>query len=261
VELTLGCMRCLTLDGRPSGDFVSAPYYEDRVTIHTCSKGHENVTMLQSHKFEVLLESGANALLAGFTVEAATSTAAALERYFEFALQALLTHRGMNPALYAQMFKEMSSQSERQLGAFMAQWAQEFGEAYSFPKDYSRDRNRVVHKGHMPTPEECRDFCGVVYGEIFGLQAKLRARCQDAINQVVMQDLVDRRTKIAAKVGKEAIFSTTTGTMFYSIANTQSKDNYADALTTYAEARKMMSGLLEMERVAQTLHESTLGDD
>ena len=57
MELTLSCMRCLTLDGRPSGEFVSAPYYEDRLTIHTCTKGHENVTMVQRDRKSTRLNS------------------------------------------------------------------------------------------------------------------------------------------------------------------------------------------------------------
>jgi hypothetical protein len=260
MELTLNCMMCTKLHGLGSSEYVSSPYYEDRATIHTCTRGHKNVTMVQSHKFEVLLESGANALLAGFTVEASTSTAAALERYFEFALQVLLTHRGMSREVYNLVFAEMSSQSERQLGAFMAQWAQEFGEAYSFPKNYLRNRNRVVHKGHMPAPDECSAFCGVVYGEIVKLQAKLAARCQDAINKVVMQDIEERQQKIWNKLGNDANYSTT-GVNFYSIADMQSKDNYADQLAVYVKGREIMGAVLEMSRIAQALPESNLEGD
>lgn len=251
MKLVLNCMKCLALDGHPIGEFADVPYYEDRIAIHQCSRGHQNATMLQSHKFEVLLESGANALMAGFTVEAATSMAAALERYMEFAAQVLLTHRNMPADLYVKMFKELSSSSERQLGVFTALWALEFFEVYIRPqKTYVEVRNRVVHKGHMPTPEECSAFCGVVYAEIFKLQAKLRERCQDAINKVVMQDLVDRQAKLSSKIGASATISTT-GTMFYNIANLEAKDNFDDALAAYAKAREMIDSLVDIQRIAQ----------
>src|SRR5271165_787884 len=43
---------------------------------------------MQSQKFEMLLDSGAAALLEGFTLEACASFAAALERFYEFSLHA-----------------------------------------------------------------------------------------------------------------------------------------------------------------------------
>ena len=54
-----------------------ADYFDDGVATIECSAGHKTALILQSQKFEMLLDSGATALLEGFTLEACASFAAA----------------------------------------------------------------------------------------------------------------------------------------------------------------------------------------
>lgn len=58
-------MECQKELGHPSFETFFLPYYEDRLTEVECSRHHKSVLLLQSQKFEVLLESGANALAGG----------------------------------------------------------------------------------------------------------------------------------------------------------------------------------------------------
>ena len=64
------CMACSAEHGHPGNEIFLLPYYDDRIAYVTCSQGHKSAIVLQSAKFEVLLESGANALADGFTLEA-----------------------------------------------------------------------------------------------------------------------------------------------------------------------------------------------
>jgi hypothetical protein len=163
------CMECQKELGHPSFEPFLLSYYEDRQAEIECSRRHKSVLLLQSQKFEVLLESGANALAAGFTLEAAASFYSGLERFYEFCLKVISVSRDMSPAVYEQMFKVMANQSERQLGAFLALHALEFGSAYVPNKKIVEFRNSAIHKGLIPSPEEATSFCEKVYCEIFSL--------------------------------------------------------------------------------------------
>jgi hypothetical protein len=64
-------------------------YFDDGVGQFECTAGHKSALLIQSLKFELLMESGATALLQGFTLEACASFSTALERFYEFALKVM----------------------------------------------------------------------------------------------------------------------------------------------------------------------------
>jgi hypothetical protein len=230
-------MECQKELGHPSFETFFLPYYEDRLTEVECSRHHKSVLLLQSQKFEVLLESGANALAAGFTLEAAASFSSGLERFYEFCVKVITAHRDMSPVVYEQMFKEMANQSERQLGAFLALHAIEFGSAYVTNKKIIEFRNSVVHKGRIPTPDEATGFCERVYSEILLLTQKLEPGHRPAINKVIAEDLRKR----AEGVPKGTPIATTTGTMFFSLAHQDKKPTFAEAYEAYLKAKNAVA--------------------
>jgi hypothetical protein len=189
-------MSCQQELGHPSFEPIFAPYYEERLAPIRCSRGHESMLMLQSLKFEVLLESGAAALAAGFTLEAAASFSAALERFFEFCTRTMLIHQGMSASDIEPVFSEMSRQSERQLGAFLVLHRLVLGTAYSPSKKIVEFRNAVIHKGQIPTPMEVDDFCTRVYSEILRTTQALKTCCGAAIQSVVSEDMRARVSKL-----------------------------------------------------------------
>jgi hypothetical protein len=237
MQLFATCMPCQIELGHPSFEPFFVPYYEDRIATIECSRGHKSVIMLQSQKFEVLMESGAGALTAGFTLEAAATFHAALERFFEFSAKVMLVHRGVSHTAYEQMFKEMARQSERQIGCFMALHAVVFGTAYVPNKDIAPFRNAVIHKGEIPTPAEAEKFCGSVYAEIVRTANLLREHCQTAINSVIAEDLGVRRSKLP--MGTSVATMANLG--LYSLAYANNKAEFADALQGYVKARAIIS--------------------
>ncbi len=143
----------------------------------------------------------------------------------------------MSPVVYEQMFKEMANQSERQLGAFLALHAIEFGSAYVTNKKIIEFRNSVVHKGRIPTPDEATGFCERVYSEILLLTQKLEPGHRPAINQVIAEDLRKR----AEGVPKGTPIATTTGTMFFSLAHQDKKPTFAEAYEAYLKAKNAVA--------------------
>ncbi len=232
------CMECQKELGHPTFEPFIVPYYDDRIAFVECSRGHKSAFIIQNPKFEVLLESGVNALTAGFTMEAAASFSAALERFYEFCVNVLSMHREMTRTTYDQMFKVMARQSERQLGAFLLLYALEFGTAYTPDCKIIEFRNSVIHKGAIPNPEEAKDFCGKVCQEIRALYEKLEQNCSAAINDTLLHDLSIRSSglpKGSPRASADAI-------MFFKIVRT--KNTFDEALEEYLKARATLLGAI-----------------
>lgn len=213
-----------------------------------CSKGHKTALIIQSMKFEVLLESGANALEAGFTMEAAASFAAALERFYEFFIQVILVHRNVSLALYQSMFKHMANQSERQVGAFFALHVLEFGTVYVPDNEQIKFRNKVVHKGHIPTLVDAMGYCSWVYEEIARLADLLINRCEDAVLQVIGADLKARY----AKAPNGIVRSTYAANRMFALSNKGQKLAFDQAFNQFIDSKRLLAEALRNSRDIQS---------
>jgi hypothetical protein len=236
LEIFASCIECQKeLNRPPFEELCFVRYYDDGIAEVHCSRGHKSALLIQSPKFEVLLESGVNAVAAGFTLEAAASFSAALERFYEYGTQVLCTHRRLPHAVYEQMFKSMSRQSERQLGAFLTLYAIEFGTAYAPNPNVTEFRNSVIHKGLIPEPEKARSFCEKVLGEIKTLHEKLAGKCENAMHEVLTQDLLTRSKSIPENMPR----ATSSGTFFFAMARTEPM--FKAALEEYMKAKQMLN--------------------
>jgi hypothetical protein len=125
-----------------------------------CSKGHKSKTIIDNIDFEILFEYGLNAVADSYYREAVSSLTASMERYFEFFIRVVLRSSNIGFETIDKVWKNMSSQSERQLGAYIALYAQTFGEEpllLNANKEVPF-RNSVIHKGHIPTRKEAIDY-------------------------------------------------------------------------------------------------------
>lgn len=240
------CMQCQIELGHPSFEPIFADYFDDGIGFIECSAGHKSAIMLQSVKFEILLESGASALLNGYTLEASATFSTALERFYEFAIRVMCLVNKLPNAVYEMMFSEMSRQSERQMGAFFALYAINFGKAYKPNRSIVEFRNAVIHKGKVPKPTEAESFATTVYDEIYRLYSEIHYTFCDQIRDVIFQELKERNEKIPPDTPR----STTTGTTFFCIANSENKSSFAEALQNFKTAQEMLSNAVpEMQRL------------
>lgn len=158
---------------------------DDGAYIWTCSRGHTESFAIQILRHEILYEAGGVALLCGFYREAISSMATALERFYEFAIFVLAEHHGAKPGDAAITWKEMSVQSERQLGAFYFLYLIAFGKPFSAqPRKMTELRNGVVHKGKIPTQAEALSFAEYVFKTVREVTTELEKIDAPAVARV-----------------------------------------------------------------------------
>lgn len=160
----------------------------------TCEKGHTTVTVLQEQKFEVLFDLGAYAILDGYYREAVASFTSSLERFYEFFIKATLFEDGLEENVIAESWKKVSSQSERQLGAFVFLYLKCFGESPSLlrPKQV-QFRNEVIHKGKIPSREEALKYGQEVLDTIRPILRIVKAELPQGIEKTVLHHLMSSR--------------------------------------------------------------------
>jgi hypothetical protein len=241
-------MECQVQLGPPSFEPIIVDYYDDGIAYVTCSAGHKTALLMQSSKFEILLASAATALLEGFTLEACASFSTALERFYEFALRVMCKAHSMPLDVHNKMFAQMARQSERQLGAFMALYAVEFGEPYKPNARIITFRNDVVHKGAIPTPEKAHEFCSSVYSSIVSLYEKLHAKHAAHITSVIVEGLHEKHTKVPPGMR----IATSSGMMLFNTAHAVPEPDFVKALDNFKRANRMISNSV---RQMQALHD------
>jgi len=160
VKLLISCMKCLEEFGHPTDEMSRVEFCDNGRYEITCSHGHKTVTILQQQKFEILFEIGANAIIDGYYREAVSSFTSSLELFYEFCIRVFMQRVNNSEELLRRGWKEISNQSERQLGAFIFLWIYCIGEMPDLPSRKQNEfRNDVIHKGKIPTKEEA-----LIYG-------------------------------------------------------------------------------------------------
>ena len=156
-------------------------YYEFK-----CSLGHESKYILQNQKFEILFEIGGHAILDGYYREAISSFTSSLERFYEFAIRVILESVTESDNLFQSVWRSMNNQSERQFGAFVALWATNFREPPNLLSLSSVNfRNKVIHKGKVPTREEAIDYGNSIIKVVVPNMVFLREKFPEAVGKAI----------------------------------------------------------------------------
>lgn len=221
MRLPMVCMKCFAEDGHPPDEATSVELRDDGLYTVSCRRGHDTVTAIQEHKFEVLFDLGAMALLDGYPREAISSIAASLERFLEYYVRVVALKHGIAADAIAEAWKPMARSSERQLGGFILAYLIENrravdpfvfdvrplldGRAKGETPTWSEFRNRVIHQGYIPSTVEALAFGDLVYQWIYRLIGELKKSCTEAMSRATFQHL--RRASDAASGGAVATMS------------------------------------------------------
>lgn len=122
-----------------------------------CPKGHRSLTQQQEQKFEILFDIASLALIDGYTKEAVSSYSSSFERFIEYCILVISLKNSVTIEHFSKTWKQMANQSERQLGAFLILCLQE-GMAIRLEEQRSTFRNKVIHKGYIPSSKEAIDY-------------------------------------------------------------------------------------------------------
>ncbi|WP_198557011.1 hypothetical protein [Enterovibrio nigricans] len=160
-----------------------------------CPKGHSSVTLLQQQKFEILFDIGAYAILDGYYREAVSSFTSSLERFYEFFIKVVCISKNIDWDKTQDAWKEVSNQSERQLGAFIFLHLQETGKKPTLLSNNKvKFRNEVIHKGKIPSKEQAIQYGQAVLDVIRPLLNVLKADYSEAVSNATFRHLSNTLT-------------------------------------------------------------------
>lgn len=192
----------------------------------TCEKDHKSVYVLHNQTFELLFEMGIYALHDGYSREAASNFAVAVERFHEFCIKVLAHEQGIGPLVnsepetwkmtndydfdkeYNAAWKAMSSQSERQYGAYIMLYLITFKKAPVLLRNSDISfRNDVTHKGLFPTQKRTREYAQTVFDYIRTKLIELKCAMPDAVDFICSKDYEDfKDQQLQAYNGKTLAF-------------------------------------------------------
>lgn len=165
----------------PITSIVNELHNDGIYTVH-CPKGHEGKVVLKNLNFELLFDWGINAIGDGYYRDAVSSFASALERFYEFFIKTVWRINGATFDVIDKNWKELSSQSERQLGAYIAAYCSLFCEVTPVMNNNDKNfRNNVIHKGEIPTRDKVVSFASNVLRLIDEPLGKLQTGYMDKI--------------------------------------------------------------------------------
>jgi len=172
------------------------PYNDKGIYKFECPLGHKNLVCLVDLKFEALFEIGANAVIDGYFRESVSSFSSSLERYYEFFISVVYEDSNKSGE-FGPVWKHVSNQSERQLGAYILLYPLYFNaEPKILPSKWVAFRNKVIHKGYIPTEEEAMEFGDVVYRLVAESLADLRTAMNPSILKVIGNSLNKTRERM-----------------------------------------------------------------
>lgn len=197
MKISLSCPQC-NKDGSNTANFrKEVEFREDGRYELTCPIGHKTVTVLQANRYEILYDLGAYAIEDGYYREAVNSFTAALERFYEFFIKAVLLDNKSGKdfdKVFTHFWKKVSNNSERQFGAFVMLYTKEFEE---LPRLLSNSkvefRNAVVHKGRIPSSEEAIGYGQEVMDVIRATLKRLKERWPDGKIKAILHDQTSLR--------------------------------------------------------------------
>jgi hypothetical protein len=153
---------------------------------------------LEATKYSILFDFGVIAIMDGYYREAISSIATSLERLYEFFIRVVCTKHAIPFESVDKNWKHVGNQSERQLGAFCFLYLLETGKPAVLPKDdWVQFRNKVVHKGYLPTKEETLKYAEIIHDYMITLVILMNTTMRDAVSTTWVEERARRGTGAA----------------------------------------------------------------
>jgi hypothetical protein len=179
-----------------------------------CPNGHSMTILLQELKFEILFEIGAYAIYDGYHREAVSSFTSSLERFYEFVIRIILDSSGLTDAVISAIWRPISKQSERQLGAFITLYGNAFQKAPPLLSDKEvKFRNDVIHQGMIPSRNDAIQYGQALLNLIRPTLREIRIKYPKSINKLLSDHLTacrgESKDPVVSTMGLGTIISLT----------------------------------------------------
>lgn len=255
MKIYINCAECFKIQGFPSFEFQKTEMTNDGLLSSTCSKGHTTLTMVQQQKFEILFEIAALALIDGYPRETITSTAAALERFYEYYIRLVCMKKKVNIEQFNELWeKNVNNQSERQFGAFLFTYF--FDNNGKIPpladklkpeipdiskkdtKTWTEFRNNIVHKGYIPSLNEATCYMEIIFKYLNELINDIKVNYSQEMQSVTISHL----DNLSKKNGNNHVISTMSMSTILNL-NENNHLTLKEALENLKQSKKMLSNL------------------
>jgi hypothetical protein len=236
VRLLVGCPQCLKEARIERDELTYVELRDDAYYDIECGQGHRGSVLFTVEKFAVLFESGAMALLDGYTREAVSSFAASLERFYEYWIRVALFGSGVTPESIESGWKLVARQSERQYGAFCVLYQREFGEVpVGLSTKRIEFRNDVIHKGYVPRRAEVEEYASDVLILLVQLWRELDEKIPTGISKVRGAELGKALSKVPDRTSMSTL---AIETVFSHVAREKGQVTFDQALKELQRRRE-----------------------
>jgi len=207
MKVYLYCTHCSFLKNEDKDRQYEFELTDNRVFEFKCNHGHENIYILQNKSFELLFEMGLCALNDGYSREAATNFAAAIERFHEFCITVMVHEHGVEHPEelnvwrivdrdydneYKTAWNTMVKQSERQYEAYIMLYLITFKRSPTLlDNKYVKFRNNVTHNGIFPTRQKTLDYGKAAFEYIQTKLIELRTVVPKSMDYVYYKEFRD----------------------------------------------------------------------
>lgn len=204
MQLRTNCAACLS--NNESTDWMNVDLSDSGYLVVKCPRSHTSVSLVPVHKFALLFDLAAMGFMDGYYREAVSGYYVSLERFTEFYTFVVLLKRGLTIDAVKAGWKNLSKQSERQLGAFLAIYMAEHQKHCDYlSRELIELRNNVVHKGYFPTRAEAFNFGKSIYEYILERIIELRKDYFDEISVMTSSITADQRDDAIKQYGEKNV--------------------------------------------------------
>jgi len=207
------CPQCIleqSQDGKQPHFNPIAGELDDSGIIHVnCDKGHYGVVLYNARRYEVLVKSAARAFLDGYTNEVVAVMSSALERAYEFYIRVSCRDKAISQDSLETAWKNVSSQSERQFGAFQFLYLLDQKQPFKMDPVITETRNKVVHRGKIVRESEALEFAEKVYATIKHLEATLQENFPNFVSEEASREVKDQEARVPHGVVHITLSTTT----------------------------------------------------
>ena len=166
----------------------------DGIVQFKCRRGHNCCIIIQELKFETLVNIAVENILDKYYREAIFNFAAAQERCFEFVIELLCLEQELSKDEYLKIWKFFENQSERQLGAFCSLYFSRFKANpfnYNEFANKANIRNRVVHKGQIPSKDDVYKYGNYMLENIYNIMKNVTEK----VAPKLLNDFVSQKNR------------------------------------------------------------------